>query len=77
MTWKWFKWLGLGLSLYLEGIRPMLKAFEGKILNMKIDWKFDWKSEGRTKTGRFSGLLRPKNGLDMDQTAKKIKIITF
>ena len=27
MTWKWFKRLGLGPSLYLEGIRPMFEAF--------------------------------------------------
>ena len=54
MTWKWFKWLGLGPSLYFEGIRPMFEAF----------WcpKWAWKLTGIWKTSPFLALLRSKSG---------------
>ena len=32
--------IGNGSNLYLEGIQPMLKVFEGKLLNMKIALEF-------------------------------------
>ena len=77
MTWNWIeKWMGIepnGLGMDWQWFWDALGALKSwnitfwVTLKPKFDTKIDQKCEKRTKTGRFSGLLRPKIGLDMDQ----------